>query len=417
MRGDVLGDHRGSDDLPLSIAHQRARERDIARRPVLRHAYRLELLDPLTFPDALQVLRRLVLPVGRGEDRDVLANSFFGGVPVEAFGPHVPTGDDSVERDSDDRVFGGLHDGRKAGPTLLGLRAGPQRTCQQEQARCQHHGQDGRHEQHSGAKVGDARQGHPLRDARRHRPAEFRHGLVGGDEPARGPPNGGHGGPSLEGVHHEWIGGPRRQSLAAAGRGQDVAALVRDREADALRRLVLVHEPLDLLEPVGGYQDGPCLAGRLLVPGGPDEGGHADDQRMAGGLAHVAGRHVGPADPCETPVPIAVGEVLPHDRRGGWEDVDQPPLGVGNEGCGDPWPGVRQLSELELDLLEVVIGRVRKSGDQGWALRIGPNQINHTLHLLLDGPRGEGRRGPDPRLYLLVHCAGRQPDCRVGEQA
>src|SRR5207237_3974265 len=123
---------------------------------------------------------------------------------------------------------------------------------------------------------------------------------------ARGPPNGGHGGPSLEGVHHEWIGGPRRQSLAAAGRSQDVAALVRDREADALGRLVLVHDPLDLLEPVGGYQDGPCLAARVLVPGGPDEGGHADDQRMAGGLAYVAGRHVGPADPCETPVPIAV---------------------------------------------------------------------------------------------------------------
>jgi hypothetical protein len=121
LGGDVAGDLRGADDVPVAVAKGRHGERDESPIPVPCPSHRLEVLDPLPFEQPGQDLFLLVSPFGRDDQVDLLSDGLLGGVAEQAFGPGVPGPDRAVERLADDGVAGGLDDGGKLRLRILDL--------------------------------------------------------------------------------------------------------------------------------------------------------------------------------------------------------------------------------------------------------------------------------------------------------
>ena len=106
--GDVAGDLGGAGEPPPGVTDRRDGERDLDQRAVLAPADRLEVVDPLATPDALEDRRHLVLPPRWRQERDRPADHLGGSVAEEALGGAVPAGDDAVEGLAHDRVVGAL---------------------------------------------------------------------------------------------------------------------------------------------------------------------------------------------------------------------------------------------------------------------------------------------------------------------
>src|ERR1700722_6436600 len=124
-RSDVTGDLRGADDSTVRVLDRRDAQRNRDLAAVLALADRLVVIEAGAAPDALEDFRLLVPQLRRNEDRDRLANDFFGRVAEQVFGGAVPADDDAVEGLADDGVAGRFDDAgellaRLHGAALLG---------------------------------------------------------------------------------------------------------------------------------------------------------------------------------------------------------------------------------------------------------------------------------------------------------
>ena len=83
----------------------------------------MQLIDPLPAADPVEDIGLDVTPSGGEEDVGGPADHLRGGVSVELLGAAVPAGHHAVQRLSDDRVVGRLHDRGEPVARLGGLAA------------------------------------------------------------------------------------------------------------------------------------------------------------------------------------------------------------------------------------------------------------------------------------------------------
>ena len=109
--GDVADDCRGADDLPVAIADGRSRQGHRDHPPVLAQALGLEATGADAAPDSAKQPVLFLTAVTGNDHLDGLADHLPGGVAENLFRRMVPTGDDAVQRHTDDRIVGGFDDG------------------------------------------------------------------------------------------------------------------------------------------------------------------------------------------------------------------------------------------------------------------------------------------------------------------
>ena len=101
---DVAGNLGGADDPPALIVDRRNRQGYVDQTAILAPPHRLEVLDLLPSPDALQNRRHLALVIGRGQNRDRTPDHFLGGIPEKPLGRRIPARDDAIQSLAHDRV-------------------------------------------------------------------------------------------------------------------------------------------------------------------------------------------------------------------------------------------------------------------------------------------------------------------------
>ncbi len=108
---DITRDLRGSDNVPASIFDGRDGQGDIEQTSIFAPAFRLEMLNPLAPPEPRENVQLFLLTIRRNEQsRHWLPNRFGRRVPEQTLRTLVPTGNDSIQIFTDDRVVGGVHD-------------------------------------------------------------------------------------------------------------------------------------------------------------------------------------------------------------------------------------------------------------------------------------------------------------------
>ena len=109
---DIARDLRGADNGPARIFDGRDGQGDIEKGAVFAPAFRLEMLNPLALPEPRENVELFLLTIhGNEQSRHWLPNRFVGCVPEQTLRTLVPTGNDSIQIFTDDRVVGGVHDG------------------------------------------------------------------------------------------------------------------------------------------------------------------------------------------------------------------------------------------------------------------------------------------------------------------
>src|SRR5262245_51544444 len=95
--GDIAGNFRRADDFAVKILNGRNRQRNVDQASVLALANSLIMLDALTAPNTFENRWLLVMPVGRNQDRDRLADNLFGQVAENPLRTPVPACDDAIK--------------------------------------------------------------------------------------------------------------------------------------------------------------------------------------------------------------------------------------------------------------------------------------------------------------------------------
>src|SRR5439155_11050182 len=104
----------------LRVPDRRDRHGDVHAAALFSHANGLVVLDPLARAYSVEDALRLVGHAGRGKARYGAPENLPGRIPEEALRSPVPADDVPFEGFADDRVVGGLHDGRELEPGLFG---------------------------------------------------------------------------------------------------------------------------------------------------------------------------------------------------------------------------------------------------------------------------------------------------------
>ena len=81
------------------------------------------MIYALAPPEAVQNLRLFVAPIRGNQHGDGPPDRFLGRVAEQPLRALVPTGDDAVEVFADDRVVGGIDNGRQRRSSLLAVLA------------------------------------------------------------------------------------------------------------------------------------------------------------------------------------------------------------------------------------------------------------------------------------------------------
>ena len=95
------------------ILDRRYRDREVEAPPVLSETNGFKMIEAFAAPDAREDLLFLVLAIRWNQSDDRRADHFVGGVSEDALGPEIPTGDDTVQILSDDRIVGRGDDRRQ----------------------------------------------------------------------------------------------------------------------------------------------------------------------------------------------------------------------------------------------------------------------------------------------------------------
>ena len=108
---------------PPRVSDRRNREGNLKRSTIFADADRIEMIYALAPLEAVQNLRLFVAPVRGNQHGDGPPDRFLGRVAEQPLRAFVPTGDDAVEVFADDRVVGGIDNGRQQRSSLLAVLA------------------------------------------------------------------------------------------------------------------------------------------------------------------------------------------------------------------------------------------------------------------------------------------------------
>ena len=120
---DVPGDFRRPDDPAVRVPDRRDGDENFDQASVLAPSHGVVGLDALAAPDAFQDAGLFVLPIGRNEESDPLADDLVRRIAEDSLGGLVPAGDDAIDVVGHDRVVRPLDDRREFGVCRLRLLA------------------------------------------------------------------------------------------------------------------------------------------------------------------------------------------------------------------------------------------------------------------------------------------------------
>ena len=119
LLSNVPRDFRCSYDLAFGVSYRRNRQRDCNQTAMLATPNGLVALDPLSPPDTRENLTFFIVAVFRNNNRDRLANCFFGSVAEDALCAFIPAYDNAIEILAYDYVIARLHDRRNPTQSLF----------------------------------------------------------------------------------------------------------------------------------------------------------------------------------------------------------------------------------------------------------------------------------------------------------
>ena len=100
-----VSSHLGrADHIAGGIFDRRYRDGDAEPSPVLSDTNRFEMTEAFAAPNAGEDLRFFFLVIRWNQSHDRAADHFVGGVSEDALRPQIPTGNDTVQVLSDDRI-------------------------------------------------------------------------------------------------------------------------------------------------------------------------------------------------------------------------------------------------------------------------------------------------------------------------